>query len=396
MPGRLITTQDAFDELCEQIVQSGIVAFDTEFVSEFYYRPRLCLMQFAIPGRVVAVDPFGISRLDRWWGIMADDRTTIIVHGGREEVRFCLRFAGQLPNLLVDVQVAEGLLSRGFPLGYKALVSRELGRTVESHETRTDWSRRPLSSQQVDYAMEDVAHLLEVWQRQQAALAETGRTAWARHEFAVRMADVAAEDDAEAWRRLSGVQRLSRREMAIVRELYEWREREARTRDKPPRSILRDDFLIDLARRKPKRLQDVTATRGMQRRDHHRYAEDLFGCVQRALKLPEENCPRRPPSDAAPPQEELLAKLLGLALADRCAELGISQTIVGTMADLQALVRWHAFDRGEPPRLMQGWRAEVCGQVLTDLLDGRLSLRVLDPRREAPLCYEPVEQNRAT
>ena len=182
--------------------------------------------------------------------------------------------------------------------------------------------------------------------------------------------------------------------MAIAREVFAYREQEAERRDRPPRTVLRDDLIIDLARRKPKTVKDVTATRGMQRRDYRRMSEELLACVTRGTELPEQQWPRKPISQRTQPQEDMLAKLLALALADRCLELGISSSIVGTMSDLQELVRWHAFaDRnGDKPRLKQGWRADVCGNVLTDLLDGRVTLRVADPNHEAPLRFEPVAE----
>jgi ribonuclease D len=202
----------------------------------------------------------------------------------------------------------------------------------------------------------------------------------------------AAEEGSERWRRVSGIHKFSRRELAIVRELYAWRDAQAKRRDRPARLVLRDDFLIDLARRKPRKLTDVTATRGMQRRDLKRDAPELLECVKRALALSEEDCPHQPTTHRAPPQEEVLAKLLAIALADRCAELGLSQSLVGSMSDLHELVGWHSFRNrdGQTPQLLQGWRAEVCGNVLTDLLDGRVALRVANLQSDAPLAFDPV------
>ena len=395
MSSRLITKQAEFDALCRYLAESNTVTFDTEFVSESHFRPRLCLLQFGTADRIEAVDPFEVEDLSAWWEIMTDDVTTVVVHGGREEVRFCLRATGERPRRLVDVQVAEGLLSRGFPLAYKALVQRVLGQRVDGSQTRTDWGRRPLSSKQIEYALEDVKYPLSIWEKQQASLKRLERLDWALDEFERRIDDYEAEDQREGWRKLSGVQKLSRREMAIARELYAYREQEAERRDRPPRTVLRDDLIIDLARRKPKTVKDVTATRGMQRRDYRRMSDDLLECVTRATALSEEECPAKPTSKRAQPQEDMLAKLLALALADRCLELGVSSSIVGTMSDLQELVRWHAFaDRnGDKPRLKQGWRADVCGDVLTDLLDGRVTLRVADANQEAPLRFEPFDES---
>ncbi len=392
MPHRLIRTQDAFDELCAHIAQSGRVTFDTEFVSEGHYRPELCLLQFATEERVAAVDPFEVPDLQGWWDLMTDEATEVVVHGGREEILFCLRFGGQPPQNFVDVQVVEGLRSRGFPLSHGALVKRVLGIELESHQTRTDWERRPLTTTQVDYALEDVAHLLTVWDRQQQSLSTTGRLDWALDECRRRVDELASEDRENAWQRLPGLQRLSRREMAVARELFWWREEQAEERDRTPRSLLRDDLIIDLARRRPKTLRDVTATRGMNRRDYLRMAEELLACIGRALEIPDSDLPAKARGQQTLPQEEVLGKLMGIALAHRCAELGISTSIVGTQSDLQELVRWEISGRRKDPepRLRQGWRAEVCGNVLTDLLEGRVSLRVSDPQRDDPLCFERV------
>ena len=128
MTSPLITDQSEFEDLCHHIQEAGLVAFDTEFVSEFTYRPELCLLQFATADRCVAVDPYEVKDLSAWWNMMADDKTLVIVHGGREEVRFCMTSVNLPPRQLWDVQIAEGLRSRSFPLGYEAIVKRVLGR----------------------------------------------------------------------------------------------------------------------------------------------------------------------------------------------------------------------------------------------------------------------------
>ena len=166
----LITTQPEFDALCERIRAAGRVAFDTEFVAESYYRPRLCLLQFGLPDGEVCVDPFEVHDLSAWWDIMADEETTIIIHGGREEVRFCYFATQRPPGKLIDVQIAEGLLSRGFPISHGNLVQRVLGKSVHGKETRSDWERRPLTPHQLEYAAEDVRHLIDIWTKQEQQL----------------------------------------------------------------------------------------------------------------------------------------------------------------------------------------------------------------------------------
>jgi len=135
MSRSLIVDQSEFEELCDHICDAGLVAFDTEFVSESTYRPELGLLQFATPQRCAAVDPLRVHDLDHWWRLMADDETTVIVHGGQQEIRFCFERSQQPPEKLIDLQLAEGLRSRSYPLGYSALVLRVLGQRVHGGET---------------------------------------------------------------------------------------------------------------------------------------------------------------------------------------------------------------------------------------------------------------------
>lgn len=386
----MIVSQEPFDRLCDEIEDTGLAAFDTEFVSESYYQPKLCLVQLATPLGAYLVDPLAVPDLSRWWDLMIDDHTTIIVHGGREEIRFCQRYAGEMPRRLIDVQVAEGLLSRGYPLAYKNIVNKVMGVAVGSHETRSDWERRPLAPKQLEYAVEDVKFLPEIWNRQSQSLDKLERLDWAFAEFERLIENIRLEKDREGWRKLPGVLRFSAREQAVARALHEWRDRVAEEQDRPPRVMFRDDMLVDLVKRMPKSVHDMNLTRGMQRRDYQAYAEEIIQVIQNAATSPPSEWPQSCLNRANPPLDDVLAKLLSLALANRCAEMNLSMSLVGTMADIDELVRWHVFDKqqGDLPKLMSGWRADVCGDLLTDLLDGHVSLRVSNPRSDAPLRFD--------
>ncbi|WP_092051009.1 ribonuclease D [Planctomicrobium piriforme] len=387
----LITTQSDFQDLCDQIRTAGLVAFDTEFVSETFYRPRLCLLQFSLAnGACFGVDPFLVDDLSEWWEIMTDETTTVIVHGGREEIRFCQFATGRRPRLLIDVQVAEGLRSRGFPISYSNLITRVLSRSIQhGKETRTDWQHRPLTQQQLDYALEDVRYLPEVWETQKLSLQKQGRLDWAYAEIDRLIDSVLAEEDREGWVRLPGYGRLSRKEMAVAKALFLWRNSEAERLNRPQRRILRDDLLVELAHRQPKSVRELNMTRDMNRRDYQQYADRMVEIIKEAGELSGDQLPQKPTGTGHPAQDEVLARILGLALANQCQELCLSMTLVATAADLKDFVRWHVFDkrRGPLPRLMEGWRAGVCGQLLADVLDGNVTLRVSDPKSEYPLEF---------
>lgn len=389
MSSSLIVTQSEFNDLCAHIREAGEVAFDTEFVSEFTYRPELCLLQFATRERCVAVDPYQIEDLTAWWDIMLDPAVTVVIHGGREEVRFCVTNTLHAPTGIIDVQIAEGLHSPSFPLGYTALVQRVMGIRISGKETRTDWRRRPLTDSQIQYALEDVEHVLGIWDRQKADLVNRVRMDWAQSEFQRMVDEVAGERTRENWRRIPGLQRLNPRELAVLRELHAWREEESLQRDRPARRTLRDDLLLELAKRQPRNSEDVVATRDMNRSDYRRVAGEIVAAVQRGLNVP---AGKLPPVEKAErkDEEQVLGQLLSIALANLCLQESVAMQLVGTNADLRHLVRWHVYAerQGEAPRLTEGWRAEVCGQLFQDVLDGKIAFRVADPHSDHPLKFE--------
>lgn len=391
MANDLIATQSEFDDLCSQIRSAGIVAFDTEFVSEFTYLPELGLLQFATPDLMAAADPLEVKDLSGWWEIMADEETTVVVHGGQAEIRFCLEAIDKAPRKLVDLQIAEGIRSRSYPLGYSNLVSRLRNQSIKSTQTRTDWLRRPLSPEQLKYALEDVQHVIPMWEKQQRSLKGQGRLWWAEAEFNRQVEDIVREREADPWLRISGLHRLNRRQLAVAHQLAIWRDGEARRRNRQPRRVLRDDLLIDVAKRRPKTRRELFATRDMNRPSNKNAADDILACVDRAEQVPDAELPKamRSRSHDSDPDQQVVSKLLSLALSNRCAQMEISQQLVANNADLQELVRRLAAneDISKLP-LMNSWRAEVCGDLLADVLNGNVSVRVARPGESGPLVFE--------
>lgn len=391
MSSPLISTQEDFVELCDHIRDSGLVAFDTEFVSESTYRPELGLLQFATDDRAAAVDPLAIDDLSAWWEIMADDQTTVVVHGGQAEIRFCLHLIGKPPRKLYDIQLAEGFRGRSYPLSYSAIVQRVLSCQVDGSQTRTDWLRRPLSDDQLKYALEDVEHVLEIWRRQTEWLTKHGRLEWADSEINRMIDDIVRDDSSAAWQKISGTHKLSRRELAIVEKLAAWREQEASSRNRPVRRVLRDDLLIDLARRKPTSVQQALATRDLNRPEYKRRLEDIVAVIAEAIEVPEQDLPKKPRSrrQESTSDEQVISKLLSLSLANRCAEMDVSQTLVANNKDLAELVRYYRFSQNGNglPRILDGWRQEVCGQLLLDVMDGKVGFRVAAAGSDTPLEF---------
>ncbi|MEX2112586.1 MAG: HRDC domain-containing protein [Pirellulales bacterium] len=389
-----VTTDRALAKLCADLAGAESIAFDTEFVSEHSYRPELCLIQVAAGDRLAVIDPQTLKSIEPFWELLATPGHQTIVHAGREELLFCLAAAGRPPHELFDVQICAGLVGYEYPAGYGSLLAKLVGKRLEKGETRTDWRRRPLTAGQIDYALDDVRYLDEMAFKLRRRLAEMGRTGWMEAEMASWMSDVRATRSGERWWKVSGTSNLSRRSLAVVREIWRWREAEAERRDCPTRRVLRDDLIVELAKRRSSDPAQIRALRGMERGDLRRCLGELAAAVGRAMALPDEECPDTPPRDTQP-QSSVLGQFLTSALGSICRSAEVAPSMVGTASDVRELVAYRlALADGnvvpEPPLLDRGWRAEVVGRVIDDLLDGKLAVRIQDPRSDDPLSFDPV------
>ena len=386
-----VSTDAQLRELVSRLADHAHVAFDTEFVSEHTYRSQLCLLQVAAPGVLAVVDTLAVRDLEPFWRLLAEPARTTVVHAGREEMGFILHAIQARPAALFDVQVAAGLVDHDYPAGYASIVRRFLNLPTNKGETRTDWRRRPLSPAQLEYAVDDVRHLERLWRMLEDKLGALGRTAWMREEMATWQDDVEESFVRKRWRRVSGLNGLSRRELAIARELWHWRDAVAEQRDMPPRRVLRDDLLVELCKRKSADERQISAVRGMQRSDLRHILGGLSAAITRGLDLPEEECPggernRRAP----PPQLAMLGQFLATAIAGLCRQMSLAPALVGTSSDMRDLLAHKlGYDAGDrTPVLASGWRAEVVGDVVDELLAGRASLRIGDVRSHDPLVID--------
>ncbi len=393
-----VTTDSQLADLVDRLAQHSFVAFDTEFVSEHTYRSQLCLMQVAAPGILAVIDTLKVPELKPFWNLLTEPNRTTVVHAGREEMGFILHAISARPSKLFDVQLAAGLVDHDYPAGYASIVRRFLNLPTNKGETRTDWRQRPLSQAQLDYALDDVRHLEKIWRKIEGKLDALGRTAWMEEEMASWQAEVEESFIRKRWRRVSGLSGLSRRELAVARELWHWRDAVAESRDMPPKRVLRDDLLVELCKRKSPDPNQISAIRGMQRSDLRHILGGLSEAIERGLALPEDECPGGEKFSAPPPQLAVLGQFMATALAGVCRQMQLAPALVGTASDMRDLLAhklgYHAGDRD--PLLASGWRAEVVGPLVDDLLSGRAALRIGDLRSHDPLVIERFESGSGT
>jgi ribonuclease D len=386
----VVSTVPQFHDLVDRLATHPHVAFDTEFVSEHTYRSQLCLLQVAAPDMLAVIDTLAVRDLEPFWRLLSEPGRTTVVHAGREEMGFILHAIGSRPADLFDVQVAAGLVDHDYPAGYASIVRRFLGQATSKGETRTDWRQRPLTQAQLQYAVDDVRHLEELWRRLQQQLGTLGRTAWMAAEMAAWQDEVEESFVRKRWRRVAGLNGLSRRELAVARELWHWRDEIAEQRDMPPRRVLRDDLLVELCKRKSADPQQISAIRGMQRSDLRHILPGLAAAIARGLALSDDECPGGERHRAPPQQLAVLGQFLATAVAGVCRQMQLAPALVGTASDMRDLLAYKLgyLEEDREPLLATGWRAEAVGSLVDDLLAGRASLRIGDIRAHDPLVID--------
>jgi ribonuclease D len=368
-------------ELAAQARAAGRLGIDTEFMGEGRYRALLCLVQVAVETpdgvRVEVLDPltedYDPAPLA---AVLADPSVEVVLHAGRQDVALLRREWNTEIHRIFDTQVAAGFAGLRAQLGYEALLNEMVGVRLRKSASFTRWDTRPLSEEQVGYAREDVLHLADLTDALQDALRKRDRLDWALEECRSQE-DASDERDPDTiFNRLPRVNSLEPSQRAVAYELVQWREETARETDRPVPSVLADAALVEVAKRRPTSLERLAQIRGLNESTLRRRGRAIIGVVERGRgrePIPVDG-ERPPPTDAH--DAPLIA--LGEALVRaRAAEAGLAYELIAARADLQRIVTAVRLGNGEADvRTLQGWRREVVGTELIELLQGRRSLRV--------------------
>jgi len=371
-----IRTPEALAELCRSLRAAGRFALDTEFVGERTYLPRLCFVQVATEEFIALVDTLAFDELSPLWDLVADPSVQKILHAAREDLRLAYYGGGKrLPQNIFDTQIAAGFIGLpSYPLSYARLAEALMGVKLSKAETRSEWDRRPLTPAQLEYARDDVRYLLPITDKINRLLERLGRVGWMQEEMGrfseARTYETAPED---AYLRLRTGRGFTARPTALLRAVAAWRESEAAARDVPARSLLRDEVLIELAQRPPRRLTDFRRLRGFPEMEEVSFGSPLLDALNAARALPDDKLPA-PLSGTGPeetPRERALGDLLygfGEAL---CLDRHLAPELALTKADALAAARGQAANA-----LLSGWRREAVGGELERIASGRASVRL--------------------
>jgi len=377
-----VTDTDTLRELVVRLRQAPAVAIDTEFMREKTYYAKLCLIQLGTDDIAAIVDPIACEDLSPLYDLLTDETVVKIFHAGSQDLEIFYQLCGKATAPVFDTQVAATLAGFQQQVGYGALIKEMLGVTLDKGDTYTDWARRPLSDTQVEYALNDVRYLTEVHRRLVEQLKTEGRVSWLAADFA-HLEDPATYDPIpeEQWRRVKRVASLNRRQLAVAREVAAWREREAQRRDVPKRWILGDESIVEIARRAPQTAADVAAVRGVSEKAGKTAQKGIAEAVVRGVAVPDEELPsltkRKRPAGDVDGAVDLMIALVRV----RARERGVAMPLLASRDELERLA---AGEREASP-LLEGWRKEMVGSELLELLDGTIGMSLA----EGVLVIEP-------
>lgn len=388
----MIETTAALADACKDLAKSEFVTIDTEFLRETTFWPQLCLVQMASPTLEVLVDPMakGID-LTPLFELMADPNVVKVFHAARQDIEIIYHLGGLIPHPIFDTQVAAMVCGFGDSISYDQLVQKTKNVQIDKSSRFTDWSRRPLSEKQLDYALADVTHLRDVYMALKSQLEREGRSSWLKEEMDILEAretyDMHPDD---AWLRLKSRLRKPT-ELAILKFVAAWREREARSRNVPRSRVLKDDAIFEIAQQQPKDAEALSRLRTVPKGwERSTSGTAIIETVNAALALPKADMPQAPRHSHSPEGSGAAVELLKVLLKLSADKHGVAAKVIANSEDLDKIA-----SEGEKAEVqaLSGWRRELFGEPALKLIRGEVALRFAGKKVEA---VEMPAQGQAT
>ncbi len=393
------SSRQALQTLADEARAAGRLALDTEFMGEGRYRTLLCLAQLAVPESADVVEPIVlVDPLEEGLdgsplaAVLSDPAIEVVVHAGRQDIALMRRWLGCEISNVFDTQVAAGFAGLGAQSSYDSLLTEILGLRVAKTASFTRWDARPLSSEQLSYAREDVVHLLELASELERRLHALGRLEWAREECQALELSTDERIPDNIFARLPRINGLNASARTIARDLVEWREQTAERQNRPVQGVLGDATLVEIARRKPSSRGELERVRGLGANGQGRRAQELLDVIERAAGRPPTPVAQSARPPAPRPEEAPLVALGEALLRTRAREAGLAYELLAARADLQAIVAAARSGEEADVRTLRGWRRELAGAELLELLNGRVSLAVVGPAQNRRVQITPQAQ----
>jgi ribonuclease D len=372
----LITTSAELAQICERMAKHAYVTVDTEFLRETTFWPKLCVVQLATDDEAVAIDALADDiDLTPFLDLMKNTAVLKVFHAARQDIEIIWKLCGATPQPLFDTQVAATVCGYGDQVSYEQLATNLAAAKIDKSSRFTDWSRRPLTEAQITYALADVTHLRVVYQKLKARLDKTDRHEWLREEIAfLTNNDTYDQKPENAWIRLKNRVRKPK-DLAILMEIAEWREREAQAKDVPRSRILKDDTVADVAQSAPTTVEALGRLRTIpQGYERSKTGQDLVACVQRGLDRDLSTLPLMGKERMHTNSSSAVVQLLKVLLQTISEKHHVASKMIATVDDLEAI----ALDDEADVGALQGWRHEMFGKAALELKAGKLALLIED------------------
>lgn len=366
-----IADQESLEAFARSAEGARVLAVDTEFLREKTYYPKLCLLQLSADDRVAVVDPFSIESLDPLKPLFANKGIVKLFHAGGQDLEIILHEMGMLPNPVFDTQIAAALLGHTQQIGLASLVHAELGVQLRKIDSFTDWSQRPLSDSQLQYAAEDVIYLPKLYAQMKAKLEEQGRLEWLANDFA-ELSDPShfRVDERLRYKRLKRMTSLSKRQLAAAREVAAWRELTAQSRNIPRKWVLTDEQIVEACRRESRTIDDLFLIRGVREKLNTRDARAVATVLVRGLDAAPDTWPELDKSPKSERNVDAELDLMEALVRLRAKENDIAMQTLASRTELARVARGYTADVD----VLRGWRRAMVGDELLELLAGRLAL----------------------
>jgi len=372
---QLVTTKEALDEALAHVRAAGTFAYDTEFIGEESYWPRICLVQLATTERVILVDAVAVPDLRPIFELVADPSLLTLVHAGTQDLEPVRRLLGREPANILDVQISAAFAEMPWPAGLEKLVERFAGHRISKGHTFTNWDARPLTASQLRYAADDVRYLPLVWERLRCELEVRGTLAWAMRECEQSSKIPARFDEESQIRRTMKSWPMKPAQIPTLRLITRLRDTIARTEDLPHRVVMPDETVAEIVRQRPSTAQQLAAMRGLPKRFAQKYSAELLGAVEEGGKMPPEKLAHGKVTEETGEDRAAIDALLAIASA-RSIAMGLAPGMVLTRGDVSRW--WMSRNSTAPEPLFDpgDWRIEAMGSWLDAFLKGDASVAI--------------------
>ena len=372
-----IDSQDSLTEFVNNIRLSEWIVIDTEFIREKTYYPQLCLIQIAAGEHLACIDPIALKDLTPLYSIFHDPNIVKVFHAAQQDLEILYYDSGKVPAPIFDTQPAASILGIGDQIGYAGLVENLLGVSLAKTESRTDWSRRPLSEAQIEYAIDDVRYLQKLYPVILEKLQKGDRLNWPNRDFQ-RLTDPETYqlNARTRWQKVKGLQNLKSPQLSILRELAAWREEEASARNRPRRWIIGDEVLIDLARIQPTDVDGIAAIRGVNSDQAKRYGSFWLDCMEVGRNSPKEDWPIMKRQQKPSADIDAVAELLMLVIRLEAEKQGITASAIASKKQVVAMLQ-----EGRSA-LFEDWRGGLVNDVMMKVRQGELVVGVVDGKTQ--------------